>query len=250
MDILLAAFVCFTFVLAGLVKGVIGMGLPTVAMGMLATQMTPGEAAALLTVPSFVTNVWQATGWRSIALLRRFWSLLLCACAGTWGLGLWAGAGLLGAPDGRLASAALGLVLAIYGLLGLAAIEPHVPGRMQCWLSPLIGLVTGAVTAVTGIYMIPAVPYLQALGLGRDDLVQVLGMFFMVSTLALAVLLLRDGTLGPSLVGASLLALAPAVVGMRVGQWVRGWLRPVVFRAIFFTGAVVLGVNLAWRAMG
>jgi uncharacterized membrane protein YfcA len=40
------------FLLAGFVKGVIGLGLPTVAMGLLALVMTPAEAAVLLVVPS------------------------------------------------------------------------------------------------------------------------------------------------------------------------------------------------------
>ena len=47
------------FLLAGLVKGVIGMGLPTVAMGLLALVLPPAEAAAIVVVPSLVTNVWQ-----------------------------------------------------------------------------------------------------------------------------------------------------------------------------------------------
>jgi uncharacterized protein len=50
------------FVLAGFVKGVIGLGLPTVAMGLLALLMTPAQAAAVLVVPSFLTNIWQAMG--------------------------------------------------------------------------------------------------------------------------------------------------------------------------------------------
>ncbi|HEY0438739.1 MAG TPA: sulfite exporter TauE/SafE family protein, partial [Xanthobacteraceae bacterium] len=53
------AAVAAAFVLAGLVKGVIGMGLPTVAMGLLGLAMPPAQAAALLLIPSFVTNVWQ-----------------------------------------------------------------------------------------------------------------------------------------------------------------------------------------------
>ena len=47
------------FVLAGLTKGVLGLGLPTVAISLLALLMTPAEAAALLLIPSLLTNVWQ-----------------------------------------------------------------------------------------------------------------------------------------------------------------------------------------------
>jgi uncharacterized membrane protein YfcA len=47
-----------TFFLAGIVQGVTGMGLPTVAMGLLGAFMSPVAAAGLLILPSFVTNVW------------------------------------------------------------------------------------------------------------------------------------------------------------------------------------------------
>ena len=83
------------FVLAGFVKGVIGLGLPAVAMGLLALVMTPAQAAALLVVPSFLTNVWQAMGSELIPLVRRLWPMLLGICAGVW-----AGGGLLTAAGG------------------------------------------------------------------------------------------------------------------------------------------------------
>ncbi len=249
MDAAVIAFACFTFLLAGLVKGTLGMGLPTVAMGLLALAMTPAQAAALLVVPSLVTNVMQALGPRLLPLLRRIWPLLAALCAGTWGLAAWAGAGLLSADGGAPAAIGLGAVLAVYGLLGLAAVELSVPAGAEPWLSPLIGVVTGVVTAITGVYMVPSVPYLQALGLERDDLVQALGLSFTVATLALAPLLVRNGALQLSVAGASVLALAPAVAGMLLGQWVRGRVRPRVFRLCFFAGALALGAHLMLRAL-
>src|ERR1700687_5895649 len=127
MGIFILAFVSLTFVLAGFVKGVVGVGPPGIAMGLLAAVMTPAQAAALLVVPSFVTNVWQAVGPQFVPLLRRMWPMLLGICAGTWGMRAWAGADLLAAEDGAYASMALGAVLALYGALGLTAVELFVP---------------------------------------------------------------------------------------------------------------------------
>jgi uncharacterized membrane protein YfcA len=215
------AAVTLTFVVAGFVKGVIGLGLPTVAMGLLAVIMTPAQAAALLVAPSLLTNVWQAMGPELAPLTRRLWPMLLGIC-----VGVWAGGGLLTADGGARASIGLGAVLALYGLLGLISVEFSVPARLEPWLSPLIGAVTGVVTAATGVYMIPSAPYLQAIGLKKDALVQALGLSFTVSTLALAASLVRDGALQISVAGASLLALAPALLGMVLGQWVRARVRP------------------------
>ena len=61
-----AAVVAAVFVLAGTVKGVIGLGLPTVALGLLAASVGLERAMALMLVPSFVTNVWQAVAGRHL----------------------------------------------------------------------------------------------------------------------------------------------------------------------------------------
>jgi uncharacterized membrane protein YfcA len=244
MALSILAATTLTFVLAGFVKGVIGLGLPTVAMGLLAVMMTPAQAASLLVAPSVITNVWQAMGPELVPLVRRLWPMLIGICAGTW-----AGAGLLTADGGTRASMGLGVVLALYGILGLASVEFFVPARLEPWLSPLIGAATGIVTAATGVYMLPSAPYLQAIGLKKDSLVQALGLSFTVSTLALAVVLVEDGALQIAVAGASLLALAPAVIGMQLGQWVRARVRSETFRICFFAGSLLLGAHLALRAL-
>ena len=87
-----------TFLLAGLVKGVIGLGLPTVAMGLLGLVMLPAEAAALLVLPSLVTNLWQLlTGPNFGALLGRLKGMMLGIVLGTA-----AGSGLIAASGGSL----------------------------------------------------------------------------------------------------------------------------------------------------
>ena len=235
----------FAFLLAGFVKGVTGLGLPTVAIGLLSLAMPPADAAALLIVPSLVTNVWQlAAGPKCSALLRRLWPMMLAICAGTW-----TGSGLLVGSSASRASAWLGAALAGYAITGLLRLQFSVPARAEPWLSPLFGGATGIVTAATGVLTIPAVPYLQALGLEREDLVQALGLSFTVSTLALAADLAHAGVLPVSVAGISAVALVPALAGLLAGQWVRGRIRPELFRPWFLVALLALGGDLAVRGM-
>lgn len=239
----LAILVAFTFLLAGFVKGVIGLGLPTVAIGLLGLVMTPAQAAALLLVPSLVTNVWQlAAGPAFLPLVRRLWPMLLCFCIGTW-----VGAGGLSEAALRHAGTMLGWALVAYALLGLSAKQFSVPASMERWCSPLVGIATGVVAVATGIFVLPAVPYLQALGLKKDELVQALGLSFTVSTVALGSVLVADGTFRLSVAGSSMLALLPAVTGMLAGQWVRARVDAARFRVYFFAGLLLLGVHLGVR---
>jgi uncharacterized membrane protein YfcA len=243
-DVLLAVCVALTFVVAGFVKGVIGLGLPTVAVGLLGLAVPPAQAAALLVVPSLVTNVWQcAFGARLVLLLRRLWPMLLGIVVGTW-----SGSGLL-ADGGGIAGAALGATLIVYAAAALAAPKLRVPPRAEPWLSPLAGVATGVVTAATGVLVVPAVPYLQALALDKDELVQAMGLSFTVSTLALAGSLAHEGLFGAPHAGASALALLPALAGMWFGQRIRHRIRPDRFRLYLFAGLLAVGGHLAVRPL-
>jgi uncharacterized membrane protein YfcA len=233
------------FVLAGFVKGVIGMGLPTVAMGLLSVTMPPAQAAALLVLPSLVTNLWQIFGPGWWALVRRMATMLAGVC-----LGIAAGAGWLTGQGGGSArvTAALGVALIAYALLGLLKVRLHVPAQHERWLSPVVGLATGLVTAASGVFVIPAVPYLNALGLEKEDLVRALGISFLVSTIALALSLRSGGALEMGNAVGSLLALLPALLGMALGQWVRLRVQPEVFKKVFFSGLLALGGYLILRS--
>jgi uncharacterized membrane protein YfcA len=234
-------FIGTSFALAGLVKGVIGLGLPTVSMGLLALVVAPAHAAALLVIPSLVTNVWQmAAGPRLRPLLRRLWTMMLAIIVGTW-------AGGLVLSLSQVATTALGVALVVYAAINLLTVEISVPARTEWWLSPVMGAVTGLITAGTGVFVIPAVPYLQALGLARDDLVQALGLSFTVSTLALALTLAGQGAFTSDVALGSVLALAPSILGMIAGQWIRLRIEPATFRICFFAGLLLLGAHLALR---
>jgi hypothetical protein len=238
--------VAFTaFLIAGIVKGVIGLGLPTVGIGLLSLVMSPAEAAVLLVVPTVVTNVWQlAIGPGLRPLMKRLWPTLTAICVVTF-----SSAGLLASdPTGRAATW-LGAALAIYAIAGLCAVRIVVPPHAEPWLGPLAGATSGLVAGATGVFSIPGVIYLNGLGLDRDELIQALGLTFTVAMLALAAGLWREGVFHTSIVGASTLALAPALFGMLLGQWVRGRISAEMFRKFFFIGLLLLGAHLALRTL-
>lgn len=233
------------FLLAGFVKGVIGMGLPTVAVGLLGQIMTPAQAAAIVVVPSLVTNVWQMmAGGRLFELLKRLWPLLAGICIGTW-----LGALFLPHSSSAQATVWLGVLLAIYAILGLVKINFKVPPHAELWLGPIVGAVNGAITVATGIFVLPGVPYIQALSMDRDAMVQALGISFTVSTVTMAAALSHAGEISVSLIVPSLVALAVALIAMVLGQRVRSRIKPATFRLCFFLGLLALGANLALHGL-
>jgi len=128
-------FIGFVFALAGFVKGVIGLGLPTISMGLLAVVMPPVEAAAILILPSFITNVWQMLAGPSLsAVIRRLWPMLLASCFGTW-----AGLGLMTGATARYGAALLGIALALYAVTETVVARTMVPKSWKASWEPLLG---------------------------------------------------------------------------------------------------------------
>lgn len=234
------AAVAAIFVLAGFVKGVVGMGLPTVSLGLLAVAVGPKEAIAIMLIPSLITNIWQGVvGGALGALIKRLWSLLLAVC-----VGVWFGAGILARADAGIIAGSLGVMLCLYSAISLLTPQIPAPDRREGWLSPVIGVANGLLTGLTGTFVVPGVPYLQALGLDRNALVQAMGILFSVSTLALAVSMTGHRILPKDLGLLSAAALVPAIVGMVGGQWVRHRISEPVFRKILFWCLLAVGVYL------
>ena len=243
LDLFELAIVVAVFVLAGVVKGVIGLGLPTIAMGLLGALMAPSQAAAILVVPALLTNVWQM--WDGPALkilLRRLWPMLVCALLGTL-----PAAGILTKANVRLTTALIGGVLMVYALIGLIGVHFKVSRRTEPLLGPLIGLTTGLINGATGIFVVPGVPYVQALDLGKEELVQALAISAFVSTLALALGLGLNSGLGGAMAAPAMIALVAAFVGMRIGKALRSRLSVAAFRRWVLVGLLLLGGSMLAR---
>lgn len=244
MDIATILTICATFLLAGSVKGIIGLGLPTVSLALLTVAIDLPTAMALLLVPSFVTNIWQAlvggNGWE---ILRRLWPFLLMAT-----VTVWLGATALTRVELPLLSALLGGLLVTYASISLAGIKLSVPPRHERWVGPLTGLVNGVLTGMTGSFVVPGVMYLQSLGLSRDALIQAMGMLFTLSTLALALALQGNSLLTVDHGILSGVALAPAILGMIIGQKIRKNLSEQLFRRTFFIALLILGIYIIANA--
>ncbi len=237
--------VCVIFIAAGIIKGVLGMGLPTFAIGILGLAIPPVEAAAMLVLPSLITNIWQLFAGPSFKILaKRFATLLIGICLGTP-----IGVGFITSGQTYLVTIGLGCVLIAYGVYGLTAAKIEIKSTSEWWVSPIIGFATGIVMGATGISVLPVAPYFSALNLKRDDLIQSLGLAFTVSSFALAMGLLVTGKFQMGIAASSLFALIPAFTGMFIGQAIRLRLRQDIFRKCFFIGLVVLGAYMAIRAL-
>ena len=232
------------FILAGFVKGVIGAGMPTLAIALLTATFDIKAGLVLILVPALVTNIWQSlVGGAFVLIAKRLGVFLVMAS-----IGVWLGVGLLAKSDSLIISGLLGVMLCVYA--GVSLVTPQIPppGRHEIWLAPTIGCLSGFLAGLMGSFVVPGSLYIQALGMPRDVFVQAMGFAFTFVALALAAALLGHGLMSVELGTLSVAALVPAALGMAVGQRIRKRLSESVFRRVFFCGMLALGIYMALRA--
>lgn len=221
------------------------MGMPTVSLALLSLGMGLPSAVQIMVVPTVVTNVWQALiGDGFGRLLRRFRTLLIATIAGVW-----LGYVLLFRTHPQAMTALLGAAIALYALSGLFSLPLMPKVRRERMASPVVGLTTGVLAGATGNISMPALAYFQQLDLPRNDVVQMLGILFTLGALTLGLALAGHGNYRGDLLLVSTLAVVPGVIGMLIGQRVRGMLSEQTFRRALYFGLLAAGAQLVWKGL-
>ena len=204
------------FLLAGTVKGLVGLGLPTITIALTSLFLPLTEAIALIALPTIFTNVWQAAiGGQFRVIVRRQWPLIVPLVVSLY-LTMW----LVGQRGPSWAFLVLAAVLVLYSGLGLLRIRLHIHADLERPLAPVIGVVSGFVAGLVGVPIIPLMPYLQGLDIKPSELVQTLGVVLFATSLILTASLLFFGLLDGLRAIVSAVAVVPALAGMGIGQQV------------------------------
>ena len=241
MTVLQILVIAGAFIVAGVAKGAIGMGMPPIAIGIMTFALPLEQSLAIMVLPTMVTNVWQAVyGKGFVPLMRRFAPMAAASVITLFAVALWVGH--LGSPQ---ALAWVGVLLVIYSLAALTAWRPAVSRSTERWANPLIGALSGAVAGFTGVAAVPFLPYMQSLDMNRHDLVQALGVMFLFIIGALTLALAWQGAFHLETTASGLAALVPTMIGVWLGQKAREAVSPETFRRIFIFGMLALGLNMA-----
>lgn len=242
MEMVITATVAF--VLAGFVKGVLGFGFPIIALVVLTLTTGLLDALALIVIPTLVTNVWQAVAGPHLReIFDRMWLYFLVAM-----IGVFFASQYLTVVNIDLLTAFLGMILFIFALSRIFDVHITVPEDRETVLSLVLGSINGVITGLTGTFMVPSILYMQALGFGKDMLVQAMGVFFALSTLMLTISLGSNGLISANEAALSAVALVPSFAGMYAGRWTRQQIDEAQFQKIFLYAVLALGAYLVWRS--
>jgi len=240
-----AALAGLALMTGGAVKGTTGLGLPLVAVPLLTYLMGLTRATELMVIPIIVSNLAQSfQGGNFRETCRRFWSLLVPMV-----LSIIASAYVLVQLPERVLDLMLGVTLLVLPPLIHFGRRLKVTSRGERWLSPIVGLVSGALGGFSTIFGPPVMLYLRALGMGKTEFVAAVSLIYFVGSLGI---LIGIYGLGPGRLGSLWLSCAatlPVLLGLWLGQRLHRHLSEERFAQVLLIALLVFGLSFIARAV-
>lgn len=235
----------FALLMAGVVKGILGIGVPLVSVSLLSLAINVPMAVTLLPVPILLSNLWQSLISRQgPSTFRRFGPLIVALVIGTF-----AGARLLVGIDQRILIGIVGTAVLVFAVSAQFPQHLRLGRRAERWLGVPIGFLAGVLGGMTTFFGPPLIMFLFALNLDKDDFVGTISTVYLCAAIPLAAALGMFGFMGPREYLWSTVAAAPLFLGVLVGQWLRVRISQPAFRRGLLLMLLVAGVRLIYRAV-
>ncbi len=245
LDPFFIAWCAGSLAVAGVVKGVTGIGIPMVSIALLSLVISVPQAVALLPLPILAANSWQAfRGGRFKSSLYRFRPLIIAL-----GIGIVFGALLLKHVDDRVLQAVIGIAVMVFSITSLSTPELRVPAAAERWLGAVAGALGGVLGGMSALFGPPILMFLVSLHLPKDEFVAVIGAVYLLGGVFLLAALAGVRVMGPQELALSALATPPLLAGMALGQWLRDRISQEAFRKGLLVTVMLIGASLLVRAL-
>ncbi len=246
LEISTLAIIFAALCMGGIAKGVTGIGLPIISIAILVNFLSPTLSIAIVVIPILVTNFWQAVRSRDVlAPVKRFWPTILCFMGS-----LILATRLLIELNNQVLFAILGGSVVIFSASSLfkpraQAISP----QTERWLGPMAGIAGGFLGGISTIWGPPLMMFLMTLNLKKDDWVRTVGLIWFTGALPLTFSFWANGMLNEQSLPLSVLACIPGMLGILIGEKIRGRINQENFRKVMLILLFLIGVNLMRRAI-
>ncbi len=242
-ELILVAVGAFLF--AGTIKGLVGIGLPTALISILAQFTDPRVAIALLVAPALILNVWQVNrSGGALANLRQVWPFAAVMFVSIWYFSRFAAK----LPTDIMITG-VGAVIVLFVVTNLLSTPPPIPRSLDLPVQMLAGLAAGLIGGLTSIWSPPMVIYLLARRVDKETFIGTTGVLILAGSIPLYIGYWQAGLLTPALAGISTGMVVPAMLGFGLGEWLRRWLDPAQFRNLILLTFLLMGLNLLRRGL-
>ena len=241
----LIALLAVSLLIAGLVKGVIGVGMPIVAFPLLSMLVDVQTAVMLLSVPLILSNIPQALEGGLVT--QTLWSLAPVLV----GMipGVWIGVAILLNVDPAVAKIVAGTAVILVAALILLAPKLQINQQLVGPVGLSAGFCGGLLGGIAALSGPLVFIFLLAKGLRGRAFTKEASMFLVVSSVLLASALTSSHRFDWHDVLISTFATAPVVVGALVGRKVRDAVPADAFKKLVVLMVLLSGAQLVWNGM-
>jgi uncharacterized membrane protein YfcA len=226
------------FFLGGLVKGTIGVGLPTVTLTLLSFFFDIKDSISFILIPVILTNLVQMLDGKELKSIFQQTKFFLVTSV----VFVIPGFLVLRAINSNTILLILASLLVLNSCLVLfnkiITIKKHTSFQTQFW----IGALTGITTGVTSIYTMPFIFLIQSLKFNKDKLIQLMGLSFFLYSLTQFTLFYSFSMINEKVLLFSSVACVPIIFGVISGKYLRKVLSEKAFRLLFNYMLLISGI--------
>jgi len=231
-------FIVFTFILAGSIKGCLGIGLPAAAMSLMTILIDPIEAIAILTIPIIFTNV--AQYFRSqkrleTAIELKYFAIFLVVTVFVTSF-------FIKSYPTNLLTTSIGIAMVLFSLNTLIGFKINL--NASIFWQFIFGVISGILGGLSSIWAPPVAMYLIARDFPKERFIGSTGFLFFVGSIPLTAGLFLAGVLSMDIFFKSLIALVASLIGFRIGEMVRSYVSEKIFRKAVLVFFLVMGLRL------
>lgn len=233
------------YILAGIVKGTIGIGLPTAGISLTAQITDARTAIALVIMPMLLTNVWQV--WRTrkhTHLAANYWPLAL-----TMSIGIVAFSFLAPNISIRWITLLLGMTVLVFSIVSLLREIPELNPGFKNPAQIALGGIAGAMGGLTGVWAPPMIIYMSATRVDKTTFVAVVGVLLLLGSFLLALSYSSTGLITKGQAIASAILVVPAILGFSIGERIRDRLDESLFKRLVLWFFLLMGLNLIRKSL-
>lgn len=229
----------------GIIKGTLGIALPTFLLGFMTMYYEPRTAVAMILFLIMATNMRQAVvGGSMWKIVKRHKYYCVFASVGIFFVAL------VGAKvPVSIIQTSVGFAISVFAISSLLSYVPRLSLKFDVPVQIVAGIASGILGGLTAIWGPPLAIYLVSLRVEKSKFIQTLGVMFSIQSVFLLIGFMVSGELTAHLAVIGLALLVPTFIGMFIGEKIRNRLNTEQFTRAFLTIFLALGLNLIRRGI-
>ena len=238
--------VCLVMLIAGTVKGIAGLGLPTIAVSLLVFFFDAHQSLGLIVLPLLFSNMlqaWQSGQFRWV--FSNFWPYLVAIA-----LTIFIASSFANQINERIIYLLIAIGVFLFLISQKKLPKINFSGKHHIFMAGLAGTLAGILGGLTTVWGPPTIIYLRMLGLDKEKFVRATGWMFLIGSVPLTAGYAMGGILTMELIPAGLVGSVMAMSGVVLGKHYRSRISEKHFVLVIDVILGLMAINLLRKSLG